>query len=361
MKATLWIVGVYVITASTTFAGGIERSGDPTRILFEEGKNYLEITANIVSPKVSGVPLAGVPGGPTGNVFNDYQTYSFGYKWELSNRASLAFVIDEPGGASLAYSDLLAFFAGSEAEVSSIAYTGMAKYQVTNRVSVYGGVRVIGVEGDITIASPITVSSPYNLNVSRDYQVGYLAGLAYEIPDIAMRVAATYESKTEHEFDDNAGAPFQVEIPQAVTFYAQTGLATNTVLFGSARWREWSNFTVQPADFLTIIPGVGPVNAPIANGNNDTWTYEFTIAHRFAEQWSGAAAIGYERGHGETVDDLTGADGYISYGLAVSYETQDWKLSTGVRYVDIGSANSSVTAFSENYATSVGVKVSRKF
>ena len=194
MKNVPLAASALTVAASMASAGGIERLGNPSQILFEQGKNYLEFSAITVNPSVSGVPLPGVPAGPTGNIANSYQTYSLGYKREVNDRFTLAFVIDEPVGASLAYTSPLAFFGGSSAEVSSIAYTGMAKYQVNERFSVYGGLRLVGVDGDITVISPLTVSSPYNLDVSKDYQVGYLAGVAYEIPDIAMRISATYES-----------------------------------------------------------------------------------------------------------------------------------------------------------------------
>ena len=237
----------------------------------------------------------------------------------------------------------------------------MAKYQVNERFSFYGGLRIVGVDGDITVTSPVTVSSPYNLSVSKDYQVGYLAGVAYEIPDIALRIAATYESKTEHDFQDNTSTPFQVEIPQAFTLQAQTGVSTNTLLFGSVKWREWTRFRVQPSDFLTLVPGVGVVNAPIAGGTSDIWTYELGVGRTFNENWSGAATIGYEKDNGDIVGNFSGTDGYVSYGLAVSYETEGWKVTTGVRYTDIGDADSSVTSFSNNDALSAGVKVSYSF
>lgn len=358
MNNTILTASALLGAASMASAGGIERLGDPSQILFEQGKNYLEFSAINVNPSVSGVPLPGVPAGPTGNIANSYQTYSLGYKREVNDRFTLAFVIDEPVGASLSYDSPLAFFGGSSAEVSSIAYTGMAKYQVNERFSVYGGLRLVGVDGDITVISPLTVSSPYNLDVSKDYQVGYLAGVAYEIPDIALRISATYESKTDHEFQDNTGAPFEVEIPQAITLRAQTGIAADTLLFGSAKWREWSKFNVQPGDFFTLVPGVGPVNTPIAAGTSNIWTYELGLAHSFTENWSAAAAIGYEKDLGDTVGNFNGTDGYISYGVAVSYETDELKVTTGIRYFDLGDADSSVTAFSDNDAVSAGVKVS---
>lgn len=361
MKRGIFLAITLIALAPMAFAGGIERRGDPSQILFEKGKNYLEFSAVTVNPTVSGVPLPGIPAGPTGNIANSYETFALGYKRDLTDRVTLAFVVDEPVGASLAYSSPFAFFGGSNAEVSSIAYTGMAKYQVSNRFSVYGGLRLVGVDGAITVVSPASTPSPYNLNVSKDYQVGYLAGIAYEIPDIALRVAATYESKTDHDFRDNSGTPFQVEIPQAFTLHAQSGIAADTLLFGSVRWREWSKFRVQPADFFSLVPGVGPVNTAIASGTSDIWTYELGIGHKFNENWSGAAAIGYEKDLGDTVGNFSGTDGYVSYSMAVSYETDDWKVTTGVRYIDVSDADSSVTSFSGNDAMSAGVKVAYKF
>lgn len=355
------------LAASMASAGGIERRGDPSMILFEKGKNYLEFSAATVHPSVSGTPR-GVPTGPTGNMTNRYESFALGYKHQLNDKIALAFVMDEPVGASVNYRTPPAllggsFFGGSNAEVSSVAFTGLAKYSVNDRFSVYGGLRYQGLKGSITVISPATgpAGGPgvYNLNVSRDYQVGYLIGGAYEIPDIAMRVALTYESEIEHEFRDNNGTPFKVKTPQAVTLHAQSGIAANTLLFGSVRWREWTKFNVQPADFFSYTPA--PVNTSIASGTSDIWTYELGIGRKFSENWSGAAIIGYEKDQGDIVGNLSGTDGYFSYGLAASYQNDDYKVTFGVRYIDIGSANSSVTSFTDNDAIAVGVKVGFTF
>jgi len=361
LKTAAFWTGLISVVSSTAFAGGIERRSDSSQILFEDGRNYLEFSVGTVSPTVSGVPLSGIPAGPTGNIANSYQAYALGYKRDLSDRVTLAFVIDEPVGASLAYSNALAFFGGSSAEVTSIAYTALARYEISERFSVYGGLRLIGVDGNITVISPASIPSPYNLSVNKDYQLGYLAGVAYEIPDVAFRIAATYESRTRHDFQDNGGSPFEVEIPQAATVHAQTGIAADTLLFGSVRWREWSEFKVQPADFFSLVPGVGPVNTPIASGTSDIWTYELGIGRKFTENWSGAVAIGYERDLGDTVGNFSGTDGFVSYSVAVSYEVDSWQMTTGLTYFELGSADSSVTAFSGNDGVSAGLQVSYTF
>ena len=352
--------------ATTAAAGEIERRGDPSMILFEEGRNYVEFSAAHVNPKVSGTPLAGVPANPTGNIQKSYQSYAGGYKHDLTDRITLALVIDEPVGASVDYTTPGAFFDSSFAEVESIAYTGLGRYKISDRVSVYGGLRLVGLSGDLLVLSPTTTDNPalgpqpYALSVSKDYQLGYLLGAAYETPDIALRFALTYESKTHHDIDDTTGAPFEVELPQSVTLHAQSGIAANTLLFGSVRWREWSKFQVQPADFFSLETGV-PVNVPIASGPSDIWTYELGLGRRFNENWSGAVILGYEKDEDDIVGNLSGKDGFFSYGLAVTYETGQWGVTMGLKYFDIGDADTNVTSFSGNDAIAFGTKVAFKF
>ncbi|EAQ26572.1 outer membrane protein transport protein [Roseovarius sp. 217] len=372
MKTTWLAATLLTATASTAFGGEIERRGDPSMILFEKGKNYLEFSAATIDPTVSGTPLPGIPTAPTGNIQERYQSFAGGYKHDLNDRLTFAIVVDEPVGASVNYRTPPAglggaFFGGSNAEVNSVAFTGLAKYKATDRISVYGGLRYIGLSGNITVISPATLGSavpapnaPYTLGVSKDFQVGYLLGAAYEIPDIALRVALTYESKTEHDFKDNTGAGFKVEIPQAFTLHAQSGIAANTLLFGSVKWREWSKFAVQPGDFFSVATGI-PVNVPIASGPSDIWTYELGIGRKFNENWSGAFILGYEKDEGDIVGNLSGKDGYISYGLAATYETEAWEISAGIKYFDIGDANTSVTSFSGSDAIAIGTKVAFRF
>ncbi len=349
LLCAFWIaIGILTEIAQ---AGSIERRGDPSPILFAEGKNRLEISASTIHPSVSGSPLA--LGGRTGNIQNSYESYAIGYKHELNEILTFAIVIDEPLGASVSYRIPGAFFSGSSAEISSIAVTGMAKYQATDSFSLYGGLRLQGVGGSIRVVSfGGTFPNPYTLNVDKDYRLGYLAGGAYEIPERALRAAITYESEIKHKFRDNTGTRFEVATPQAVTVYGQTGVAKDTLIFGSARWREWTESSLAPPEFFPN---------PIVSGTSDIWTYELGIGHRFSPSWSGVAIFGYEKDHGDIVSNLVGSDGYVSYGLTLTYETEDWEITTGIRYFDIGGANSTVSSFSGSDAIAVGTKVSLKF
>lgn len=351
----LAVTALTIASTGVAHAGGIGRDGDRSQILFEEGKNYVEVTAGTVSPNVSGSLAGGTL--QSGNIQKNFRNFSLGYKHQYNDKLSFAIIANEPVGADVNYIGGTPYpFSGSNAEIDSLAVTGLVKYNFTDRVSAYGGLRIQSLTGNVAIR---TVGLPlppvYNLNVDQDFRAGYVVGAAYQIPDIAMKVALTYESEIEHSFVDNTGVKFDVTIPQAVTLHAQTGIAADTLLFGSIRWQEWTEFEIRPMDFLG-----GAV--AIASEPSDIWTYEAGVGRRFNDNWSGAFTVGYEKDQGDVVGNLSGKDGFTSYGLAVKYERENWEVTTGIKYFDIGSANTSIGAnFSGNDAIAAGIKVGFRF
>ena len=342
------------IAATGAHAGGIMRDGDRSQVLFEEGKNYLEFSTATVNPNVSGT-VAGVLG--SGNIQSSYQNYALSYKHQVNDKFAFAITGNEPYGANVTYVAGTPYpFSGSSAVLDTFAVTGLAKYNFSERVSAYGGVRIQALSGNLQIRTAgLPLPAVYNLQRDRDWQTGYVLGAAYQIPDIAMKVAITYESEIEHEFVDSLGLPFDVTIPQAVTLHAQSGIAKDTLLFGSIRWQEWTEFEIRPMDFLG-----GAV--AIASEPSDIWTYEVGIGRKFTDHWSGAFTIGYEEDQGDVVGNLSGRDGYTSFGVAVKYETENWEITSGVRYIDVGSARTSIGAnFTDNDAIAAGIKVGLRF
>lgn len=352
------------LAAGAAHAGSIQRDTDRSQILFEEGKNYLEFSVVNFSGEISGTGTGAVipflAGSQSGNIFNNYQSYGLAYKFDYNEKLTFAIVANNPVGADVAYPVSPYIFSGSTAEISSLAVTGYAKYQFNENISAYAGVRVQQLDGSVNLSS--SLAGTYALNVSPDYAYGYVLGAAYEIPDIAMRVALTYESKVDHEFRDNNGASFDVEIPQAVTLHAKTGISPTMLVFGSVRWQEWSQFEVAPPDFSTP-SALNPQGLPIAFGTDDFWTYEIGLGRKFNENWSGAATLGYETDGGVPVGNLEGKDGYVSYGLSAKYSTEAYDISVGVKYFDLGSATTTTIAsdFSGNYALGVGAKIGWRF
>ncbi|MEL7255973.1 MAG: outer membrane protein transport protein [Pseudomonadota bacterium] len=347
------------LTASSAFAGSVQRATDPSQILFERGQNYLQFSVTYADANISGTNAA-FGGARTGDIANAFLSYGVGFKMELNEKLTFAVTGHNPVGADVTYAIVPGFpFAGSTAEISSTSLTGYLKYKITDRFSVYGGVRATTVDGNVNLG-PFT-GVGYTLNVSPDIGYGYVLGAAYTIDEILMKIALTYESKTEHDFVDNAGTPFTVEIPQAITLHARSAVSEQMLVFGSIRWQEWSEFTVGPNDFLA-----NPLNVqrlPIAFGNGDYTTYEVGVARRLTQKFSVIGTFTYEPENDKAVGNLEGRDGFLAYGLAGRYSTPTYDITAGVRYIDLGPSNTTTvnTQFADNDAWAFGLQLGYRF
>lgn len=364
MGRVLSTVSVFALGTSSALAGGIERSAQSVAPLFESGE-YLEFSFGSFSPTVSGAGTGFFAGTNSGDMAGSYFTYSFAYKRALSDRLDAAIIVDQPVGADVDYSGATAGypFAGSNAEVRSTAITGLLRYKMPSNFSVYGGLRAEAVEGNVQIIAPLLspAFTNYQMTADRDWGVGYVIGVAWEKPEIAARVALTYNSAIEHTLDtaETGLAPvalngqMDVEIPQSVNLEFQTGVAKDTLVFGSIRWVDWTAFNITP-------PFLG---TPIVSNDDDTFTLNLGVGRRFNERWSGAVILGYEKTQGTPVGNLGPTDGFKSIGFAATYTVDNIKITGGVRYVDIGDATTKSVGsdFSGNDGIGVGVRIAYSF
>ncbi|MGB3316028.1 MAG: outer membrane protein transport protein, partial [Albidovulum sp.] len=371
MKKVSSIAAVVALSATTAVAGGVDRSGQSTSILFEQG-NYLEFSLGSVSPSVSGtavaLPFPGLQGAKSGDMSGDYTQFSAGYKHRFSNSLEAAVIIDKPFGADVDYpvaTALPAYYAnGSTATLKSSAITGILKYKTPQNISIFGGLRYQTLSAEASIPFIAT----YNANGSRDGGLGYLVGVAWEKPEIAARVALTYNSKIKHKLDTaetslaTLGATLtsvtEVETPQSVNLEFQTGIAADTLLFGSIRWVEWSAFDITPAHYQAITGG-----ASLVSYDDDTISYSLGVGRKFNENWSAAVTLGYEKPTGGFSSNLGPTDGYRSIGLGATYTMDNVKITGGVRYVDIGDTQTQLGAiqpsadFKDNDAVAWGIRI----
>lgn len=355
MIRTLGMAAVGICGASATLAGGLERTTQSPAVIFENGR-YFELNFGYGAPDVSGIAGAITPGANSGNMTESYLNFGFAYKADINDRMSYALIYDQPYGADVAYPTGTGYFAaGSTAEFNSHALTGILKYKMNDNVSVYGGLRLqsIQAEADVTFLS-------YSADTDADYRLGYLVGAAYERPEIALRVALTYISAIKHKLDttENIGPPSvtEIEMPQAVNLEFQTGVAEDTLVFGSVRWVDWSESDISPAAY------VGAFGSPLVSFADDRTTYTLGVGRRLNENWSLAGSVSYEKTTGSITGNLAPTDGYRSIGLAAIYNKDNMEITTGVRYVDIGRADTTAAAtFEDNSAIGVGVKVGWTF
>ncbi len=354
MKKFLAGTCMLALGTSGAMAGGLDRSGQGIGIIFEEG-GYVELSYGLVTPSVSGIYLGAVD---SGNMAAAYSQFSLGVKQDINDKVSFALIMDQPFGADVDYPASAAPypFAGTTANIASTAITALVRYKVSDRISVHGGLRYQTITGAASI--PFT---GYTLDVTGSGGSGYSVGAAYEIPDIAMRVALTYNSEITHNMTGTEAGigptSFDIVTPNSINLDFQSGIAADTLLFGSIRWVNWSDFDISPPAFVA---GSG---APLVSYANDVTTYTLGVGRKFSDSFSGSIAVGYEGAQGGTSSNLAPTDGYVSLQLGGKYTSGNMTISGGIRYVMIGDATTETigAAYADNSAIGVGLKIGYSF
>lgn len=365
MKKILMTASALALGATAATAGGVERSSQSVGILFEKG-NYVELNFGGFSPDVSGSVAGGAVS--SDDMTGGYGTYSLGYKRALNEKIDIAFVLENAIGANVGYpSSALYPLHGTTAKVDNMSLTAMMRYKMPQNFSVIGGVRALRTSGEVNLR--VTRPSPfppfnYSMSSSTETDFGYLVGVAWEKPEIAARVALTYNSKITHDFtayESLSPVPtqFPTTVPESVNLEFQTGVAKDTLVFGSVRWVHWKQFDITPKIYSAV------VKDSLVDYQSNTTTYSLGVGRRFNDQWSGAVVLGYEGSSGDKTGQLGPTDGFRSIALAGTYQaTENVKVTLGVRYVDIGDADTKEPIsgkFTGNSGWGAGVRVGVSF
>ncbi|PVA11637.1 hypothetical protein DC366_01335 [Pelagivirga sediminicola] len=369
--STLALVG------GTAHAGNLDRTKTPIDIIFEEG-NHAELSFGSVSPTISGRDYLG---NTVANVADDFTLIGSGIKFQLTDRASFAIIQDQPYGVDVLYGGDPAstLLGGTMAQADTTGLTMLMRYDVGNGIGLYGGPRVVRADGEVTLSGlaygPL---NGYNVRFRSDQAVGYVLGAVYEIPEIAFRAALTYHSEIDLEMPSvetfPAGIPgvppgvpliggtTNSTLPQSVKLQVQSGIAENTLAFGSIRWSEHSVFTLVP---------------PIAGRNltelDDAWSYEVGLGRRLTDKLSASIAYMYEdEENNDLVSPLAPTKGRQSLALRAKYQVTDAvSIAGGIRYIWIGDAQPETpgpgspdvarAAFTGNDAIGVGMQIGISF
>jgi long-subunit fatty acid transport protein len=353
------VASVLALTAGTAGAAGIERTQQSVGLLFEPGR-ALQFSLTSVDPT-----LDGTFGGTlsSGDMAPSYATLTFGYKMALGERVDLALIYDQSLGADVDYTGAEPGypFQGVVAELDGSDVTAILRYKFDGGFSVYGGLRWQGISAELAGLPVPSVPAIYGLDVERSSAMGWLAGVAYERPDIALRVALTYNSAIDHDFDAtetfngtvvDAGG-FTTTIPKSVNLEFQTGVAADTLVFGSIRWQEWSSFDITPA----------ALGAALIDYESDYFTYTLGIGRRFTENWSGALTVAYEPASGDIQGNLAPRDGFTSMGLSATYRMDQTEITAGVRFIELGDATTQTIGaeFEGSESVAIGFRVTQRF
>jgi long-subunit fatty acid transport protein len=359
MKTPIYAAITLGLSAVAANAGGLDRSGQWVNDIFQTG-SVAKFSYSSTTPTLSGTDT-GTAGLSTGNVGQSFSVASGSYKTDLNDSVSVAVIWDQPFGSSVYYEPTQTNTPtlGINAQVSSNAVTGVLRYKLDSGISFHGGLRAQQVEGNVALP----FAGNYTLDLVGDTGFGYLAGVAYERPDIALRVSLTYNSEIDHSFasvDSTAGnVTTSTSTPESWNLEFQSGVAANMLVFGSVRYTPWGDFKLPAA-------GLGGLN--IASLSNST-DYTLGVGRKLNDTWSISAVYGQSGGGtAATASALSPTGGNKSLALAAVYTKDAYKITTGVRYTKlgdttatVGAAQTPVASFSGNSAVSVGVSVAYTF
>ncbi|WP_424931172.1 OmpP1/FadL family transporter [Amaricoccus macauensis] len=369
-------LGLAAFVGSVGFASaaGIDRTlPSTTRILFEEG-TYGEVGLTYTDPHqrgddallpqgFTGLPVPLPLAGETSDLFDPYWSLSGSFKSDINSRLSYALFLDQPFGANTDYgpdsfSPAVLSYEGTTATLDTWQVSGVIAYDIRPDLKIYGGVRALWTEASADV--PFLFN--YSVETGSDWGTGYLAGIAYSRPEIALRVALTYASEVTIRYDTEEWQAFdsttEVTFPQSVDLEFQTGIAEDTLLFASIRWVEWSVFEMAPQAY------VAEFREPLVNYEKDYTTYTLGIGRQITDKLAGSLSIIHEPSEGgSNLNTLGPYDGRTLGAAAMSYDVDERiNITGGFAFGHLGStSNGFETDFDDGSVWSAGLRLGYTF
>ncbi|WP_049235930.1 outer membrane protein transport protein [Moraxella canis] len=254
-----------------------------------------------------------------------------------------------------------------------------AKLGANKNFQIYGGPAAQRVTGQVHLRGPAyQTMTGYDAKIATDTEVGWVAGMAFYKPEIALKAALTYRSEIEHETSIaetipiapalgnpvNTNSPFSVTLPESWNLDFQTGVNPTTLLTAKVRYVPWSDFEIRPTQYTETTKYSFPEGLPIVSYDKDQWSAEVGLGKRVTDRLAVSGAVGWDSGAGNPVSSLGPIKGYYSLGLGARYNfTPEWSLSVGGKYFKFGDAEAQLPTkakvgnFEDNDGYAVGVKL----
>lgn len=296
----------------------------------------------------------------------------------------------------------------TQVEVDTQNLSFVFGYQPTENFNFYAGPAIQTIKGNVSLrGEAYSVYNGYDAKIKETTGVGWLAGAAYQIPEIALKASLTYRSEIDHDvkaqedlsllafpalpavlaglgLDPNQLAAglaqdkkTKITTPQSVNLDFQTGIMANTVAFANVRWVNWKDFSIQPYKFGVLSKQVGgligrPNGFNLVEYSDDQWSVNAGVGRKLNEQWAGNVSVGWDSGAGNPVTTLGPTEGYWNVGVGVQYSpTPATFIAGGVKYFWLGDAkaqtgaqagsNQYVANFEDNNAIAYGLKLGYRF
>ena len=399
MRATLQLKTLTVAIATfsiTSVAGaaGLDRSGQDITAFLQDGV-YAETVYTYIDGDVTGHDNAYVgsdknayqQGDKIDDIAESYDFFRYGVKADINDTFSVGILYDEPFGAAADYSGKNNFVSheqnpnlpilpngeATNVEVRTENLTAImgAKFGENKNFQVYGGPVAQRVQADVKLrGKAYGLADGYTTHISAGQDYGWLAGVSYSKPEIALQAALTYRSEIEHNLSLSEKFPalraaanrvgeIEITTPKSVNFDFQTGINPTMLATAKVRWVPWSDFEIVPPLYNQAS------NLSLVSYDEDQWLVELGLAKRVAPALAISGTVGWDSGAGNPVTSLGPIEGYYSAGLGAKYNvTENWAVSAGGKYLWFGDAQGQIPSktvvsnFESNDGFALGLKVS---
>ena len=363
------LAAIVTVTATgSALAGGFSRGEANTDILFDDGTVIGQGSLVFVSPQRKFDTING-KAGTDGRYTEDFWIPELALKARISDNFGCALTYTQPFGGAVSY--------GKQAQAQQAALTGASStYSKSFYSNEYGATcdlkfdagpgqfHVLG-GGFLQDFHYTAYSSLGTLKLDDDQALGYRIGVAYDIPQYAMRAELMYRSEVKHD-PNGSFAPTALganpavlgkygitkvvsaygsgTLPQSLKLSLQSGIAPDWLVYGSVEWTDWS--VLQTLDYH-----IGPLPQNDPYYWKDGWTVQGGVGHKFNETVSGTLNLTWDKGVGTGADIQTDT-WTVGAGAEIKAGPGAFQLGGAISYLTSGSQTA---ALSKSYnATSDG-------
>ena len=334
--------------------------------------------------KIEGVDAAG---NHIGDMMDDFDLPGAAIKIAPTPNTALAVIYETPFGVDTEYPTGNIFsnaIGTTEARVSTKSFTMLGGGKVSNNVWLYGGLEYQKLQGNVTAAQPVGlttalaeggytqaqyddwVANPnsfvaklvkplidqvavapiyYTLDFEDKSTLVPVIGMAYEKPEIALRAALTYRAPAKYQVsgtenllvilpvlpipgggDGVTPTPFDEGLPLAgkteVKMPQSVNLDFQTGL--SEKYQLLGMVNARWVDWseFNVSPPVASdaTQEPLAAYKKDGYAVEVALGKQFNPKLSGEVRVGYDHGTGAPLSLLGPYDAITSLGLGAEYQ-----------------------------------------
>ena len=358
MKITSFAyVGVLALSATSAHSGGWETGRLDSGVLYQDG-NYVESSFGSLNYSINGTTQAGV----THGMAKDQNRMSVSGKLAigdfdigLTSFSSGAIQMDGQNPAAAVPGLVPAGLSVvPSADVKVYTQALMVRYKLNDNFSLIGGARQVNLKA----SSVNTLQATYNVDATK--KTGALYGLAYERPDIALRLEVLRSESLSMPLTGGTTVDSgTLVVPEATTVNFQTGIAKDTLLMASAHKVSWGTGQIK-------VVGLG--GAPdVESEFSDTTSYSLGLGRKLSEATSASLTYSWEKGAGATsTSPFTMSNGSQTLSGGVSHKIGAVTISAGLSYTKAGDVtmvhSSGLSAtYTGNNVKAFGVKIGYSF